>query len=191
MDDDLDLDRRLVADAAAGDRSSFSTLLERHEGAVAATVVGMLGKTDAADDVGLEVFIRFFRSIDQFRGDSNLRTYLTRIAINLSLNEIKRRGRNANRFQQLESEEYVSDEPSPEQAVMQAERDQMVRTAIEQLETGFREVVVLRMVQGLSVKETAEVLEIPSGTVLSRLSRAQNKLRSMIKPLLANYDEQS
>ena len=189
MDDIVVTDNILLSRAVNGDRSAFSALLERHEGAVAATVIGMLGNTEEAKDVGLEVFVRFYRSMSQFRGEANLRTYLTRIAINLSLNELKRRKRMTGRFEELEPETLHSSDPSPEEMAIGSERNAMVRSAIEQLDPGFREVVVLRLVQGLSVRETAEILEVPIGTVLSRLSRAQKKLRSMIKPLLANYDE--
>lgn len=72
---------------------------------------------------------------------------------------------------------------------MDQERDAMVRAAITSLDTPFREVVVLRLINGLSVRETASALGVPTGTVLSRLSRAQEKLRVLIKPLLPDYHE--
>ncbi len=84
--------------APEGDEEAFRCLVERYEGAVAATVIGMLGPGGEVDDVGQEVFVRFYRALDRFRGDSSLKTYLTRIAINLSLNELKRRRRWLDRF---------------------------------------------------------------------------------------------
>lgn len=189
MHDSIVDDSVLVAEAIAGNGDAFKKLVERHEGAVASTVVGMLGQTEEAKDVGLEVFVRFHRSMHRFRGDANLRTYLTRIAINLSLNELKRRKRSSQRFEPLAEVEHQSAGPTPSMVLEQSERDRMVRDAIASLDPTFRSVVVLRMVDGRSVKETAAILDVPEGTVLSRLARAQQKLRSIIKPLLTNHDE--
>ncbi len=80
-------DRSLVDRAQSGDEQAFRILVERYEGAVAATVIGMLGH--GAGDVGQEVFVRFYRSLSRFRGEAAVKTYLTRIAINQSLNALK------------------------------------------------------------------------------------------------------
>ncbi len=84
-------DIELIEKTKAGDQRAFGQLVSRHQSRVAATVIGMLGNSPEADDIGQEVFVRFYRSIVSFRGEANLSTYLTRIAINLSLNELKRR----------------------------------------------------------------------------------------------------
>src|SRR6478609_9771025 len=86
-------DDELVESSRNGDLAAFKTLVIRHEGKVAGVVRSMLGSTPEADDVGQEVFIRFYEALGKFRGESAVATYLTRIAINLSLNEIKRRKR--------------------------------------------------------------------------------------------------
>ncbi|NIR47450.1 sigma-70 family RNA polymerase sigma factor, partial [candidate division KSB1 bacterium] len=86
-------DRELIDNVRAGDSQAFEQLVKRYESQVAATVIGMLGSCQEADDVGQEVFIRFYKAIHQFREEARLGTYLTRIAINLSLNELKRRKR--------------------------------------------------------------------------------------------------
>lgn len=182
-------DQELISQARDGDRHAFRELVDRHEGAVAATVRGMLGNSESARDVGLEVFVRFHRSISSFRGEANLRTYLTRIAINLSLNELKRQSRERKRFSGLDEAEPEDTRKHPDRKIMDQERDAMVRAAITSLDTPFREVVVLRLINGLSVRETASALGVPTGTVLSRLSRAQEKLRVLIKPLLPDYHE--
>src|SRR5688500_9116274 len=83
----------LIAAAKAGDQHAFRLLVERYEGLVAGTVVGMLGPGDDASDVGQETFIRLYRSLDRYRGEGALGHYLRRIAVNLSLNAIKRRRR--------------------------------------------------------------------------------------------------
>ncbi len=86
-------DAELVAKAKAGDELAFRQLVERHEQLVRSTVVGMLGAGPDAEDVAQEVFIRFFRSLVNFRGEAKLSTYLCRIAINLSINALKSRQR--------------------------------------------------------------------------------------------------
>ena len=83
----------LVQQAQSGNQSAFASLIKLYEGQIAATVIGMLGNIPEADDIGQETFIRFYKSLGNFRGDSEVGTYLTRIAINLSLNELKRRKR--------------------------------------------------------------------------------------------------
>jgi hypothetical protein len=87
------VDSQLIAAARDGDPRAFANLVERYENKIARTVIAMLGDSAEADDVGQETFIRFYRSLDSFREESALGTYLTRIAINLSLNELKRRKR--------------------------------------------------------------------------------------------------
>lgn len=160
------------------------TLIDRYEGKVAATVIGMLGYSPEAEEVGQDVFVRFFRSIERFRGDSALSTYLTRIAINLCLTELqKRKRRQIFRF-------FSRDDDSPEMQIPdhglnQNQRDTqaLVQRALQSLDPDFRAVVVLRMIEGYSTKETAELLNIPSGTVLSRLARGQKKLKVILEQL--------
>ena len=90
-------DDELLLRARAGDDRAFRLLVERYEGRVASVVTAMLGAGDEAEDVGQETFIRFYRSLDRFRGEASLGTYLTRIAINLSRNALRRRRREATR----------------------------------------------------------------------------------------------
>lgn len=173
-------DMELIERAREEDQQAFSLLVSRYEGRVAATVIGMLGYCAEADDVGQEVFIRFYRSIKRFRGDSALGTYLTRIAINLSLNELKKRKRrqifqffSGPEDREIQIPDYVDDH---EQRAVQ----QHVQSALQMLDPDFRSVVVLRMIEGYSTKETAEMLKLPLGTVLSRLARAQKKLKGIL-----------
>jgi RNA polymerase sigma-70 factor (ECF subfamily) len=176
-------DSALIDRAQAGDEAGFRTLVERYEPQVAATVVGMLGPGEEADDVGQETFVRFYQALGKFRGEAALGTYLTRIAMNLSLNAIKRRQRQRWRFWSLDDEQQAPPEPSfdgrDEQAA--AERGATVHAALDQLKPDFRAVVVLRMLEGYSTKETAALLEIAEGTVLSRLSRGMKQLETLLK----------
>lgn len=176
-------EHELIKQAKAGDPHAFEQLVKKYESQVAATVIGMLGKCQAADDVGQEVFIRFYKYLTSFREDSALGTYLTRIAINLSLNELKRRKRR--RFFLGSSEEDEKDiAVDPDDSINKRENQKLVQNAIQKLEPNFRAVIVLRLIEGHSTEETAKILNIPLGTVLSRLSRAQKKLKKYLTPYL-------
>ncbi len=181
VDDTSDTD--LIRRAREGDSGAFRTLVERHEPRVAATVIGMLGTGADAEDVGQEVFIRFHKALDQFRGDAAVGTYLTRIAINLSLNASGRRQRSRLKFWSRDQEAAPPPEPAIDgrDIVDQAARQEIVRWAIQQLQPDHRAVVVLRMMEEYSTKETAELLELPEGTVLSRLSRGMARLKEILQ----------
>ncbi len=175
-------DNELINKAREGNNQAFQGLVIRYQQKVAATVIGMLGQSSEADDVGQEVFIRFYKSLEKFRGDASLGTYLTRIAINLSLNEIKRRKRKRLFSFFSTQDEKVRELQIPDNSISQDQREtqQMVHQAIQMLDPKFRSIVLLRLIEGYSTKETAEILELPLGTVLSRLSRAQKKLKEIL-----------
>ncbi|WP_299454602.1 sigma-70 family RNA polymerase sigma factor [uncultured Microscilla sp.] len=175
----------LVQQAQAGDQAAFTTLIKRYEAQIAATVIGMLGNTPEADDVGQETFIRFYKALAKFRGEADVGTYLTRIAINLSLNELKKRKRKGifSLFSSNKQQEDYVREIADENKEHHKDTQEVVQRAVQTLEPAFRSVVVLRMIDGYSTKETAEILNIPLGTVLSRLKRAQEKLKVILKDL--------
>jgi RNA polymerase sigma-70 factor (ECF subfamily) len=176
-------DQVLIDRARAGDDHAFRDLVERYESRVAATVVGMLGPGDEAEDVGQETFIRLYRALDRFRGDSSLGTYLTRIAINLSLTALKKRKRRLSRFvRQDETERDLREASWDPRGELDRKADvERVRAAVERLAPNHRAVVVLRMIDGYSTRETAEILSIPAGTVMSRLARAMERLEREMK----------
>src|SRR5580765_8918533 len=107
-------DAELIASAREGDDRAFGAIVERYESAVAAVALGMLGDGDDAEDVGQETFIRFHRALGSFRGESSLKTYLVHIAMNLSLNALKRRRRSLLRFvSRDDDEDNLADLPEP------------------------------------------------------------------------------
>jgi len=122
--------------------------------------------------------------LGDYRGEAALGTYLTRIAINLSLNELKRRQRMNLFFFRPAADSPGLDLKDEQNRQDEYDTKQAVHHALQQLEPKFRSVVVLRMLQGYSTKETAEILKLPLGTVLSRLSRAQDKLKELLKYLI-------
>ena len=177
-------DEELLRVSREGNVAAFGELVRRYESKVAATVIGMLGKCDEADDIGQETFIRFYHALKSFRGESSIGTYITRIAMNLSLNEIRRRERRRFLFKRIDTENE-RDEPAVENGASHFEDKEIIRRAMETLSPKFRSVVNLRLAEGYSTKETAKILHIPVGTVLSRLQRAQKKLQLVLQ----NYRE--
>ncbi len=174
-------DMALVARVKAGDQRAFEQIVRQYKPMMARVVVGMLGNQNDADDVGQEAFIRFYRSAGQYKGDAALGTYLTRIAINLSLNALKKRKSRS----WVSLEEKHDNLQSGIDPAHRSDDEELVRKALEQLDPKYRAVVVLRLMQGYSAKETAKILKLPLGTVLSRLARAQEKLKPIIEQLEA------
>ncbi|VAW26119.1 hypothetical protein MNBD_BACTEROID07-973 [hydrothermal vent metagenome] len=174
-------DVSMVKAAITGDQKAFEKIVGKYRTMVAKVTVGMLGNSTDAEDVGQETFLRFYRSMYQYKGDAALGTYLTRIAINLSLNELKRR--TSHRWISLEEkhDRFHADD----RTYHNRDNTELVEKALAKLDIKYRTVVVLRIMQGFSTKETAELLNLPLGTVLSRLARAQEKL----KPILQKLEE--
>lgn len=172
-------DDELIAASQKGNRAAFGILVRRYESTVASTVIGMLGACDEADDVGQETFIRLYESLHRFRGDSTLRTYVTRIAINLSLNELKRRNRRRMFTLRLEPD-MLENETAPDGGSDLFDMRDSIQKALGMLKPKLQAVVVLRLIDGYSTEETAAILHLPAGTVLSRLARAQEKLHSLL-----------
>jgi len=172
-------DNELIKMALAGNMTAFETIVHRYEALVAKITIPMLGNNYDADDIGQETFIRFYKSMKQFKGDSKLSTYLARIAINLSLNEIKKRSK----------QRTISDIDLNQNSIPFIDNESttdatgLVNIALSMLDIKYRSIIVLRYIQGFSTKETASILNLPLGTVLSRLSRGQEKLKLIITKL--------
>jgi len=174
-------EQEILARAKSGDEAAFRTIIEKYENRIAATITGILGSVADVDDIGQETFVRFYRSIHRFRGDSSIGTYLTRIAINLSLNELKRRKRS----ERLRPE----DMPDPPPGSRSGDGDRavdarvVVQRGLRMLDPKFRTVIVLRLMDGYSTRETADLLRLPLGTVLSRLARGQARMKEILEEI--------
>lgn len=183
----MDADRAYVDQAKKGDRKAFRVLVERYQQQIAMTVVSMLGPSSEVDDVVQETFIKCYQSLDRFRGESSFLTYLKRIAVNKSLDALRRRKRFFGRFLSRDDENKHLPEPELDSVYdyERTEQSRLVHSAIQELPPNHRAVIVLRMIEGYSTEETAEMLNLPYGTVLSRLSRAQKKLKDILTPLMS------
>lgn len=176
-------ENELVLASLGGDKQAFGEIVARYRRMVARTVKGMLGDSVFAEDVGQEVFIKLYYSLSDFRGEAKLSTYIQRIAVNLTLNEIKRRKRFFSMFSQKGNNEMHEIEVADHDTEEKREASEIVHKALQKMDPKFRIIITMRMLQGYSTKETAEMLDLPLGTVLSRLSRAQEQLKGILEKL--------
>ena len=132
-----------------------------------------------AEDIVQEAFLKALKAIDGFRG-GDARVWLLAIVRNTAMNFLRQRRRN--NAIDLEQFEPADRSPGPEQGLLEASRREQVRRAIARLQPEFREPLVLREIEGLSYKEIAAVLDVPAGTVMSRLSRARQRLLVELAP---------
>ena len=179
-------DNEAIQACLAGNSDAFAEIIHRYESKIAGTVVGMLGRCPEAEDVGQETFIRFYNNLNNFRGEASVGTYLTRIAINLSLNELKRRQRKSSRDTSIDDPEVSESLYENRNRIEIEETRDVIYWAISQLEPKLQSALVLRMMDECSTEETAEILQIPIGTVLSRFSRAKKQLLKILKPYQEN-----
>lgn len=182
----LPSDEALLERCQNGDEQAFRKIVDRYHAPLLATATGMLGPGMDADSVVHEGLLRFYQTLDKFQGRSRLSTYLTRIVMNQALKRIQQKQRWYRRFLSSDdpnmSVSEASEAPETDRLEMQERADQ-IRTAVQTLSPEFRSVVVLRFLNELSTGECARVLGIPQGTVMSRLSRALDKLAPLLKDL--------
>jgi RNA polymerase sigma-70 factor (ECF subfamily) len=187
----VDPDRGLVEAAAGGDREAFDELVRRYQGAIVSLIRSLTGGGADGEDLAQEVFVRAWRSVAGFRGDSTFRTWLHRIAVNVVRTHHGRSSRLRRWLQPAPSGE--SEMADPIEAAADAsdlETDVMRRDAIDRalaaIPAEMREAVVLRDVQGLDYREIADALGVPIGTVESRIFRGRQRLRSLLEPLMSS-----
>lgn len=177
-------DAELAKRAKKGDTAAFDELVGQYSGRVANIAYSMLSDREDALDAAQEVFVRVYKSLGAFRGESSVSTWIYRITRNVCTDFLrKRRGV----VQSLDAEEddepkkEIADESnSPERIAERNEKIQAVRKAISALEDNQREVITLYDINGLSYEEIADVLKCPVGTVKSRLYRARDALRKIL-----------
>ncbi len=172
-------EKRLIEKIRHGDTVAFKEFISLHKKTISNVVIGMLGNNPSAEDVAQDVFIKFYYNINKFREESSAKTYLTRIAINLSLNEIKKKNLQKQRFEtsdDLRNYENINI-LNPDNF----ELKEILQRELQKLEERQRAVFILRIIEGYSTRETSEILKIPEGTVLSRLYRSTEALRERLK----------
>jgi len=176
-----------------GDALAYERLVAEHSGDVYALLYRLTTDAEEARDLTQETFLRAFQSIDRFRGDSSLKTWIYRIAINQARNRWRwwrRRKRDVTvsldatdeyRDKPLAATLPSDNSPSPEQETLAHEREAQLREALQGLRRSYREAVILRDVEGFSYEEIARTLQISIGTVKSRISRGRLELRHQLE----------
>lgn len=188
-------DSELVDLARSGDRDAARELVERYQRRVLGVVIGMVRNPADAQEVVQETFVRAFRNLHGFKGDSSFYTWLYRIAVNQAIDLQRRESRRSS----IEFDESVSVEDGPFEplglggkaggenpfdAVRNRELGSKIFEAIEGLTPDHRAVILLREIEGLSYEEISDTLDCSLGTVMSRLHYARKKLQSRLKELL-------
>lgn len=192
-----DPDLALLRKAREGDLDAFAQLIDEHEGRVYGVVCQYVKDEEEARDLTREVFYKAFRSLDRFRGNSRFSSWICRIAINRSIDHLRRR-RNV-RMESLDTpiatdgggeveRELPDAAPSPEDLVTRTELAAKIREAVDQLSPKLRTVTILREYEAMSIEEIAEVLGVSSGTVKSRIFRARERLRVLLASYVGDSD---
>jgi len=185
---------RYVERAKRGDQQAFGRLVDEYKDKIYSYVSRMLGDPYEAEDVTQEAFVRAYRSLPRFRGASSFHTWLYRIASNLAIDVVRRRKRGDvaafSLDEPLESDdgeyerEIADDTGSPEDASGTRETQVAVRRAIMELPEKLRDVMILYELQGETYEDIAEILDVPLGTVKSRLFNARGQLKDRLQSLV-------
>ncbi|MFK7988279.1 MAG: sigma-70 family RNA polymerase sigma factor [Sandaracinaceae bacterium] len=185
-------EERLVERLKRRDEAAFNELINLYQGRIYRLVFRMLGDRAEAEDLAQEVFITVFKSIDGFRGDSKLSTWLYRVATNHCKNRIKylqRRARGKKKeFDEIAEHDAIesatmnstSSIARPDQVVEAYEKEQILKKAIASLDDDHRELVVLRDIEHMTYEQIQEITGLATGTVKSRLHRARHALRQKV-----------
>jgi len=169
----------LTAKAQRGDREAFSQLVCSHYDAIVKVVYRMCGDAALAEDAAQETFIKAWMNLSSFRTGTSMRSWLCRIGVNAALDAMRRRRAVPADLDALPLVDAVA---GPEDHLLLKERANAVQRAILSLTEANRAILVLREYGGLSYAEIAAVLDIPSGTVMSRLNYARTRLREILTP---------
>jgi RNA polymerase sigma-70 factor (ECF subfamily) len=184
-------DLELVQRVQAGDKKSFDVLVLKYQHKVINLVMRYMHDPDTAQDVAQEAFIKAYRGLKNFRGESAFYTWLYRIAINTAKNHLVSQGRraptndiDADEAEQFEGESALKEYATPENEMLRDEIQMMVSQAIDALPDDLRTAIVLRELEGMSYEEIAEAMDCPIGTVRSRIFRARESIDKVLQPLL-------
>jgi RNA polymerase sigma-70 factor (ECF subfamily) len=185
------VDKQLVERVKAGDKHAFDLLVKKYQH----KIIGLIGRyvydSHEAMDIAQETFIKAYRALPKFRGDSAFYTWLYRIAINTAKNHLVARGRrpadvDVDDAQYFEGDSELKDIETPENCLYRDELEKVIKKTLQKLPEDLRTALTLREFEGLSYEEIAGVMECPVGTVRSRIFRAREAIDKEIMPLMAS-----
>jgi len=191
-------DLKLVERVQRGERAAFDLLVLRYQHKVLKLIMRYVHDASEAEDIAQESFVKAFRALPSFRGDSAFYTWLYRIAINTAKNHFAAQGRRAptvvsNDIEDQEDGEdsiRLSDTATPDSLYQSKQVGLAVNRAIDQLPADLRTAIVLRELEGLSYDEIAAAMNCPVGTVRSRIFRAREAIAQELRPLLGTSDDE-
>jgi len=188
-----ELDQALVKRVQEGDKRAFDLLVLKYQHRLTSVITRYIHDWSEAQDVAQEAFIRAYRAVGNFRGDSQFYTWLYKIAVNTAKNWLVSQGRrpptddiDAGDAVQYDAGSRLRDTDTPERELMRQEVEQTVARTVEALPDELRMAITLREVDGLSYEEIAETMACPIGTVRSRIFRAREAIDHHLRPLLDN-----
>lgn len=190
-------EKQLVAKAKEGDLQAFEELILRHERIVYNVALRMMNHSEDAKDISQEVFLKAYRNIKNFDERSMFSTWLYRITTNTCIDEMrKRKGKQSYSLEEeLENEDgsmqrQIADAgETPEESLLREERKSQLLQALSLLSAEHKAVVILRDIRGFSYEEIAEIMDLPIGTIKSRISRARNQLKNEILKIMERNGE--
>ncbi len=188
-----DTDQELVKRVQNGDRRAFDLLFARYQHKIAGLVSRYVRTNEEIEDIVQESFIKAYRALPRFRGDSAFYTWLYRIAINTSKNYLVARNRrppdvdvDAEDGEYYEGADALRESANPENSLARDELAKVIDLAIRDLPDDLRSAVTLREFDGLSYEQIAQIMDCPVGTVRSRIFRAREAIDARIRPLMDN-----
>jgi len=189
---DRDIDQQLVERVQRGDKGAFDLLVSKYQRKIFRLLSRLIRDQAEVEDVAQEAFIKAYRALPNFRGDSAFYTWLYRIAINTAKNHLVSQGRRAPTSTEADIEEaetfddgeHLRDLNTPDSMLLSKQVAEAVNRAIDQLPEDLRTAIVLREIEGLSYEEIAESMNCPIGTVRSRIFRAREAIAQELKPVL-------
>ncbi len=187
-----EIDQLLVERAQGGDQHAFDQLVGKYQRKLGRLLSRFIRDPSEVEDVTQEAFIKAYRALPQFRGESAFYTWLYRIGVNTAKNYLVSQGRRAPTSTEYDAEEAESFEDAsqlrdintPESLLLSKQIGQTINTAIDALPEELRSAIVLREIEGLSYEEIASMMDCPIGTVRSRIFRAREAVANKLRPLL-------
>jgi len=190
---DRQIDQLLVERVQKGDKQAFDLLVLKYQNRIINLVSRFVSDYAEAQDVAQEAFIKAYRAIERFRGDSAFYTWLYRIAINTAKNYLVSRSRrpptsdvDVHDAEQYTTETRLKDRDTPERELLKEEISEMINSTIQELPEDLRTAILLREMDGMSYEDIAVTMDCPIGTVRSRIFRAREAIDEKLKPLLSN-----
>lgn len=188
---DQQSDQALVERVQRGDKSAFDILVRKYQHKVIKLISRYIKDHDEVHDVSQEAFIKAYRALPNFRGESAFYTWMYRIAINTAKNFLVAKGRRppnddieAQDAEQFDGESALKEYATPDQLLQRDEVQKAVFDAIDELPEDLRTAITLREIEGLSYEEIADAMSCPVGTVRSRIFRARESIDKRLRPLL-------